>query len=194
MYDTPTAYLIAQTRQFAHIDDDALNALISLFTPQQFAKETHLERPGADKSSLFFMASGLVRYYYLGDDGKEWNKAFVSEGMISTSFTADFLNKPSPYGIQALEESTILIANYSAFEALYDTYPMIERLGRKIIESILIFKMNRERSLLKDSAKVRYAEFVHDNPGLMSRVPQYHIASYLGITEASLSRLLRNHS
>lgn len=67
---------------------------------------------------------------------------------------------------------------------------MVERLGRKIIESILVSKINREHSFLQQSAKMRYIDFQEQHPFLNKRIPQYHIASYLGITEASLSRLI----
>jgi len=108
---------------------------------------------------------------------------------MSTSFTTDFLGRASPFGIQAMEDTTLLMASYADFEALYDRHPMIERLGRKLIESILISKMNRERSFLINDARHRYEEFVLQCPELVARIPKSHLASYLGITESSLSRL-----
>jgi len=184
-------FFIEHIKTVVHLNENELSQLSKIFNAKTIPRDHHLEKPGADKSTIFLVVSGLIRYYYLADDGKEWNKAFISSGMMSTSFSADFLKRTSPYGIQALEESTILIADYSEFESLFDQYHMIERLGRKIIESILIFKMNRERSFLKYSAKSRYEDFIEECPSLLTRIPQYQIASYLGITEASLSRLLR---
>lgn len=180
------------TNTIVRLRDNELSELFTTFNAKEISSGHHLEKPGADKNSIFLVVSGLVRYYYLAEDGKEWNKAFISSGIMSTSFSQDFLNRPSPYGIQALENTTILIADYSSFESLYDKYHMIERLGRKIIENILIFKMNRERSFLTVSAKSRYEDFIEEYPSLLTRIPQYQIASYLGITEASLSRILRD--
>lgn len=179
------------TNTIVRLKDNELSELLKIFNAKDISSGLYLEKPGADKSTIFLVVSGLVRYYYLAEDGKEWNKAFVSSGMMSTSFSKDFLKLSSPYGIQALEDTTILIADYSSFESLYDKYHMIERFGRQIIENILIFKMNRERSFLKDNAKSRYDDFIEEYPSLLTRIPQYHIASYLGITEASLSRILR---
>lgn len=174
------------------LDEVAFDRMLSIFAPLDLAPGQHLESPGVERSHIFLVLDGLLRYYYLGDDGKEWNKAFVPAGAISTSFSSDFLLRPSPYGIQALEKTSVMMAEYSHFETLYDENPRIERLGRKVVESILLSKMNRERGFLTDSAKQRYDDFARNNPSLLARIPQYHIASYLGVTEASLSRILRS--
>lgn len=177
--------------QYSSIEAEDLSRLLKLFEIREYKNKIHVVDPSEEKSSVFFVLSGLIRYYYLSDDGKEWNKAFVSENMMSTSFSKDFLGLVSPYGIQAIEKTVILIADFSEFEALYDQHPTIERLGRKIIESILIGKIKRERSFLQNNAKIRYMDFLEQYPGLFQRIPQYHLASYLGITEVSLSRLVK---
>ncbi|MFK5913974.1 MAG: Crp/Fnr family transcriptional regulator [Woeseiaceae bacterium] len=176
-------------KQDSNIEDEEFTRLLKLFEIRTYKNKEHIIDPTEEKSSVFFILSGLIRYYYLAEDGKEWNKAFISEDMMCTSFSKDFLGLVSPYGIQAIEKTTILIANFSQFELLYDKSPRIERLGRKLIERILISKMKRERSFLQDSAKMRYVDFAKENSRLFQRIPQYHLASYLGITEASLSRI-----
>ena len=194
MNESQKQFLIDYTKTIAFLTTHESDELIKIFSAKNIATGYHLGEPGADNSTIFLVVSGLIRYYYLAEDGKEWNKAFVSSGIMSTSFSKDFLKRNSPYGIQALEDTTILIADYSDFESLFEKYHMIERLGRRILESILIFKMNRERSFIQDSAKDRYDDFVTEYPSLLERIPQYQMASYLGITEASLSRILRNKS
>lgn len=193
MNDSQEKLFVDYVKKFVGLEPNELSDLKSIFRVKEIVSEHHMEEPSEEKSTLFFVVSGLVRLYYLSEGGKEWNKAFISSGMMSTSFSRDLLKEKSPYGIQALEDTTILIAEYSAFEVLFEKYHMIERLGRKIVENILIFKMNRERSFLNDSAKKRYEEFVREYDTLLTRIPQYHIASYLGITEASLSRIVRNN-
>ncbi|OUS30162.1 hypothetical protein A9Q99_06700 [Gammaproteobacteria bacterium 45_16_T64] len=173
----------------ASLTDQNIAAFLGLFRQLRFVPKQHIVTPSVERSTLFFMCTGCARYYYLAENGKEWNKAFVSEGMMSTSFAADFLGSPSPYGIQALEDTVLLMASYEEFEALYDDHPMIERLGRKLVELVLISKMKRERSFLQDSALMRYHDFVAQNPGILGRISKFHLASYLGITESSLSRL-----
>lgn len=194
MNESQQQLFLDYTKKIVSLKKQEFDDLVKLFNAKHINENNYLEKPDADRSTIFFVVSGLARYFYLAEDGKEWNKAFVSTGMMSTSFSKDFLGRSSPYGIQALEDTTILVANYSDFELLYDKYQMIERLGRKILENILIFKMNRERSFLQDRAEARYDDFIREYPSLLKRIPQYHIASYLGITEASLSRILRNKS
>jgi len=176
-------------KQDSNIEQEEFTTLLKLFELRAYKNKDHIIDPTEENSSVFFILSGLIRYYYLAEDGKEWNKAFIAEDMMCTSFSKDFLGLLSPYGIQAIEKTTILIANFSKFELLYERSPRIERLGRKLIERILISKMKRERSFLQNSAKKRYIDFATDNPRLFQRIPQYHLASYLGITEVSLSRI-----
>jgi len=175
--------------QYASLAEEDWIKLSEIFQISKYSKATHIVHPSEESSRLFFVCTGLIRYYYLADGGKEWNKAFISEDMLSASFSKDFLGQLSPYGIEALEDSVLLTTRFSDFEALYETCPMIERLGRKFIELVLISKMKRERSFLQSDAKTRYLDFVEQYPTLSQRIPQYHLASYLGVSEVSLSRI-----
>lgn len=176
--------------RYVELDASEWNAFISLFKEQRYKKGENIISPTFDASKIFFICNGLIRYFYLAEDGKEWNKAFFCEHSLSSSFTSDFLGDRSPYGVQTIEETSILIANYSEFENLFDSYHTIERIGRKFIEDVLKSKMKRERSFLKNNATERYQDFLLNYSSLLQRIPQYHIASYLGVEETSLSRIL----
>ncbi len=172
------------------LDSNDLQALLSILSVRQYADKAHIVAPTEVNNTTFFMLSGLIRYYYVTSDGKEWNRAFLSGGMMSTSFSDD-AGRIDLYGIQALENTQVLFARFSDFQALFDDHPMIERFHRKLVERILILKMNRERSFLQSSAQARYQDFAEQFPDVFQRVTQYHLASYLGVTEASLSRLIK---
>lgn len=175
-------------KQYTKLDSKEFATLSNIFKLKKYKNNDHIINPTKENDRIFFIISGLLRYYYLTEDGKEWNRAFLSEGMISTSFSKDF-GWINPYGIQAIEDSMILVADFSDFQLLFDDNPMIERLQRRLIESILIKKIDRERSFLQSSANMRYKDFVKQFPQVFQRITQYQLASYLGITEASLSRL-----
>ena len=96
---------------------------------------------------------------------------------------------PAPYSVQALEPTVALSAAWADLEALYDRHPALERLGRRIAERIAVKKELRERALLELTATERYQAFVRDEPALFARLPLYHVASYVGVTEVSLSRI-----
>jgi len=168
--------------QHASMNEKEFSSLLNLFRVHKFDAGDHIIYPENEKSIVFYIFSGLIRYYYLAEDGKEWNRGFIPEDSMCTTIPKEYLRRFSPYGIQAMENSVLLVADFYEFELLYDQIPMVERLGRKMIEAILISKMNREHSFLQQSAKMRYIDFQE----------QYHIASYLGVTEASLSRIIND--
>ena len=176
--------------QYTKLDQNDLCALLDIFVLRKYRCGEDIVAPTDYNNSTFFVFSGLVRYYYLTGDGKEWNRAFLSENMMSTSFSDD-ADRIEPYGIQALEDTAVLFSTFFSFQELFDDHPMIERLHRKLIENVLILKMNRERSFLQSNAKMRYLDFIKQYPNVFQRITQYHLASYLGITEASLSRIVR---
>ncbi len=191
MHNSSSKHFLSFVNKYSSLSENDSSKLLKIFTQRSFKSKEDVMNPAAEQSRLFFICTGLVRYYCL-NEGNEWNKAFIPQNRMYTAFTTDFLGSASPFGLQAIEDTRLLIADYADFEALYDSHPMIERLGRKLIELVLISKMNRERSFLINSAATRYKEFVVQNPELMSRIPQYHLASYLGVTESTLSRLLIN--
>lgn len=178
-----------QIEKFAQLTETAWNDLVRLFRLLTLSKGSHIVLPGDATSGLYFVCSGLLRYYHIADDGKEWNKAFIAENTLTASFSEDFLGYPSPYGIQVLENTILLSARYVDFEALYEPHVSIERLGRRFVEQVLAIKLSRERSFLQHNAKSRYRDFLCQYPGLSERIPQYHLASYLGVSEVTLSRL-----
>ncbi len=181
--------LRAQIEQFAPLAEAAWNDFVCLFQLRTLNKGSHIVLPGDPTSGLYFVCAGLLRYYYIADDGKEWNKAFITENTLTASFSEDFSGSPSPYGIQTLENTILLSARYTDFEALYEPHISVERLERRFVEQVLAGKLSRERSFLQYNAKSRYQDFLRQHPSLPERIPQYHLASYLGVSEVTLSRL-----
>ena len=168
--------------------------LAAIFEPLRTQRGQHLVLPDEPHQRIYFVGQGLIRIYYAGPEGKEFNKSFIAEGMFGGSLSSCLLGRPLGYGIQALEPCHLLVAQYEAFAALFDQDPAFERLGRRFAEWLLIKKELREQSFLKESALARYDAFRDQYPDLEQRLAQYHIASYLGIAEASLSRLRRRIS
>ena len=99
--------------------------------------------------------------------------------------------KQNKINLQALEPSVCLVVSYDQLILLFDDHPGLERFSRKIIEFEWIKKEEREIQLVLNNAEERYEQFLIDHPTLESRIPQYHIASYLGITPVALSRIKR---
>lgn len=173
------------------LEEREWEALTAIFNIRTVSAQEYLFLPGSTKHELLFVCEGLLRFFYVADDGTESNKAFIAENAFAGSLAASTLNLPVIYGVQALEPATMLVARYQDFEALFEVHPVFDRLGRKMAELLLARKELRTRSFLQQQAKDRYLDFMAQYPDLLQRVPQYHIASYLGITEVTLSRLRR---
>lgn len=156
-----------------------------------FEKNDYLVRAGEVVSNFYFISEGLVRFFYSTEDGKEFNKFFAMENRFAGSFHSLVLNEPCGYFIQALEKTHTLVLPNTLLYELYERHPCWERMGRKNAEWLVIIKEEREKELLLDSLETRYRRFLQEYPGLVDRVPQYHIASYLGVTDVALSRIRR---
>ncbi|MBY0215155.1 Crp/Fnr family transcriptional regulator [Paenibacillus illinoisensis] len=140
----------------------------------------------------YFCTNGLFRLYYTLPDGREYNVAFTLENDFATSYGAMISGSTSMYTIQAMEDSTVIEIPYTALQVLMDRSHNWERFVRTAVERLYIRKEERERELLYLTALERYQAFLVKYPGLEKRIPQYHIASYLGISPVSLSRILHS--
>jgi len=177
--------------QWADFEDREWSMLERIFQVRTVEKGESLLRPGEAAKGILFVCSGLLRYYYRETDGREVNKAFLREDSFSSPLNACALASEIGCGVQALEPTVILIADSAAFNSLYEAHPIFDRLGRKLGEWWMARKELRTRSFQSQDARARYLDFIRLHGDLVQRLPQYHIASYLGITEVSLSRIRR---
>lgn len=136
-----------------------------------------------------FVQSGVIRGFYRDKQGTEYNKHFFVAPSIASGYTSLITGKPNQISQQALTDCLLLQANYQTFTALYDTYPDLERVGRRFAERYFVEKERKEIEIVLLDAENRYRLFLENYPGLEQHIPQYHIASYLGITPTQLSRI-----
>ncbi|MGW8956263.1 Crp/Fnr family transcriptional regulator [Paenibacillus sp. NPDC055715] len=153
---------------------------------------TYLIETGGPVNYAYFCSEGLFRLFYTLADGREYNVGFSPADDYVTSYGAMVQGQPSTFTIEAMEDSVVIEIPYDVLKELMDTSHMWERFVRKSVERLYIRKEERERELLYLSAKERYHAFLLKYPGLDKRIAQYHIASYIGVSPVSLSRLLRS--
>nr|WP_246032185.1 Crp/Fnr family transcriptional regulator [Leptospira fluminis] len=146
-------------------------------------------KQGKVPTEFAFVFSGQLREYYLTDQGDEYIKSFCFPGEFTGSYFDLLSEHPSTCNIRALSDCLLGVANFADFTALYEEHPAWERLGRKTAEFLFIKKAKREYELLALSAEQRYESLKKAYPKIEESIPQYHIASYLGITPVSLSRI-----
>jgi CRP-like cAMP-binding protein len=151
-------------------------------------------------TKLAFINRGLARAYMIGEDGKDytWSIFFNDENSHMTNlFVVDydsFINQTeSSLGIEAIEDCELFIIDYRNIQFLYDKLKRGEGFGRLMSEEAYSYlhKMLIDRQL--KTAKERFDEFMQKTPYLLDKVPQYHIATFLGITPQHLSRLKNSH-
>lgn len=173
------------------LPDTAWTDLAALFSARAVEATERLVTSGECTGRFFFVTEGLLRLYYLDREGREHNKAFTETGGFAGAMSAYAANLPSPFNVQALQPSRVLVAHWHDLEVAYDHHPSLERLGRRFAEWLLARKLERERAFLELDATGRYQAFVRAHPLLEDQLANYHIASYLGVTDVSLSRIRR---
>lgn len=157
----------------------------------RFEKGEQLVSYGAEPQVLWLLLRGIVRFFYVSEKGRECNKAFARDGDLIAPLVAIATGQPCHFSIEALESVDALAIPVSILPELYDRHRCWDRIGRVLTEQALVRKEVREREFLLDDPMVRYRCFLERYPGIERQIAQKQIAAYIGISEVSLSRLLR---
>lgn len=160
----------------------------------QFKKlksQEYLLREGDSVNCFYYLVKGLVRIYYVDQEGNEFVKVFQREGEVVGPYVQMIQGLPSSSFIECLEDVEFYLIPYKNLLEAYNRNPLWLKIGLKLLEKYFIQKEERVLELLKLDAGQRYQKFLSDYPDLVNRIPKYHLASYLGIKPESLSRLLR---
>ncbi|MBI5354186.1 MAG: Crp/Fnr family transcriptional regulator [Chloroflexi bacterium] len=189
MYTQEQKSLIAFLRSITDIPNAEVEKVLGVFRVSKLQKNRFLVSAGEVPTTLAFVISGILRLYYISDSGFEFTKSFCVEGDMVAAYTALLNNEPSNLFIQALEDSELLIANYEEYQSVTAKSSYWQKVNQNIAERLFMKKEKRESSLLLDDAQIRYIKFRNEYPGLESRIKQRLIASYLGITPVTLSRI-----
>ncbi len=151
-------------------------------------KNKDLQPIGHTCKTIYFIVKGSARIYYYKDD-IDVTECFTFENHIIARVESLFSGRPSRKAIQIMEDTELIAISAIPLFKLYDTFPDIERLFRKIFESAYVETVNRVESLQFHTAEERYLALLNETPDVLQRVPLKYIASYLGITQVSLSRI-----
>lgn len=170
------------------ISAEARKEISSISTLIKVKKNQDLQAIGKTCKTIYFLNKGLARIYYF-KDGTDITDSFVSEGKIVARVESLFTNEPSTKGIQALEDCEFVSIDAGKLFELYDRFHEIERLFRKVFELYHIETVKRIESIQFHSAEERYLNMINEFPEIIKRAPLKYIASFLGITQVSLSRI-----
>lgn len=178
--------------KFNPLSNPAQDAVSSICSTLRLKKNEILQPIGHTCKTIYFINKGLARIYYL-KDGIDVTESFATENNLIARVESLFTGKPSSKGIQVLENSEITAINAPKLFDLYDRYHDIERAFRKIFESGYVETINRLEGIQFHTADERYRSLLKESPDILKRVPLKYIASYLGITQVSLSRIRASH-
>jgi len=178
--------------RMCNIDDNDWQQLVANSSLKIFKKHESLLNSNEKSGHLWFIFQGLVRNFYTTKEGKEYNKSFISAPSLCGSMTEIVTGKPSRFSIDALEDSTAIAISMDWFKEMRNTNQAFKTLALVLAEQLALKKEQREAELLLDDATTRYQNFLNQHPHLTGRIPAYHVASYLGITEVALSRIKRS--
>lgn len=175
-------------KQFTDFNDSELKIIMPYFEFKKFKKKSILLDICKVSDEVFFLIKGCIRLY-CEKDGKELSTYFFTENMFAGSYDSFLSRKPSKVAIETLEECEVLVLTHKGQEKLYKIFPRMNEFIRKAIEQRFILLHDLFISYLLNSPEERYLMLLKDRPDLLQRIPQHQIASYLGITRVSLSRI-----
>lgn len=185
MFEVLKNHLLSKT----YIPDEEFNRIADAAEVKQFSKKDILFHAGKQCANLFFVNKGALRSFSTDENGIEHTLQFAFESYWISDLYSYVTGKPAVYTIEAIEESEVLEFSKNKFEVMLDDIPQLERHWRLLLQNAYIAAQDRLNSTLSETADKRYEELIERFPNIIQRVPQIYIASYLGITPESLSRI-----
>lgn len=170
------------------MEDSVSEFMQSAFKKEEHKKKTILFRSGDSNTKHYFVAKGLIRLYVIDPNGKEFNVLFAKENQMlgdlaTPARTQFFLETIEKSVLYTMDNRYLAEFNHSLTKALRTT-------GAELLKSSYIFLQKRLVSILTKTAEENYMELQKNFPGLVQRLPQYHIASYLGVSPEFLSKII----
>ena len=163
--------------------------LTSRLLSRKYIKGQYILQQGDISQTECFIISGCTKMFYLDDKGQEHIIMFSVEDWWTSDLGSFISQTPSDFNVQCLENTEIIQFSYDNIEELFSEIPKLERFFRKIIEKAFVASQKRIIRNFSLTAKERYLIFKENYPKIEQRIPQYMIASYLGITKEFLSKI-----
>jgi len=176
-------------RNNIQISTDSLSKILSNFKPYIAKKNSLLLSGGETCNKLYFVNKGCIRTYYITEKGQEKTRYITFEGSIITSLSSFISQKPSFEFVETLEDSDLLYISRTKFFQLVHDLREWEKFYSRLLEFAYIYQNKKIEELVTLSAPERYAVLMQENPEFIQRLPNKILASYLDITQETLSRL-----
>jgi CRP-like cAMP-binding protein len=169
-------------------DAEEWEAFVSIVRFKKLMKKDLLLEDGQVCNFIAFLNSGVMREYAF-QNGKETTVDFITENQFASDYQSFIMQEPSKQYLEALTDVDLLILKKDAINGLFDKYKVWERFGRLIIERVFCINEGKRKKIISTGHEEQYREFAASYPQIIQQVPQYYIASYLGLTPEHLSRI-----
>jgi CRP-like cAMP-binding protein len=176
-------------RKIIDISNEEFSICKSLFTPHNIKRKHYLLQQGQICKNLAFVEKGILKSYLVNHNGNENILQFAFEGWWMADLASFLTGEPCDLDIDAIEDTELLLITKSSWDDLILRVPKFERYFRILVENSLVATQKRLLHSISQPAEKRYLNFLATYPGCLEKVPQYMVASYLGITRETLSRL-----
>lgn len=176
--------------QYVSFEPTELDEIVQRFKKHIVKKNEYLLREGYTCKDIVFVQTGCLRLYYIlnGVEVSVWFAFKESSAIEIDSFISE---KPSNYFIQAIEDSEVFFVPKKDLVKLYTTHPKMQEMMRKFWEDVILNLLERFTALQRDSAEQRYSDLLA-KPNYLQKIPQKYLASFIGVTPSSLSRIRKN--
>ena len=178
--------------RFGHLNKQQIDLIKSKATETELHKDNHYWEAGKTVKQIGFLTDGVLRVYYYNNQGEEITRYFIDENhLILSGNTVDELYTPSEY-LSAVTDCKLVVFSKPDWKEIAETIIGWDHILQKIVSKYHSEKMARRSELVSQDGTERYLDFIQKFPTLVNRVPLSYIASYLGITPSSLSRIRKN--
>lgn len=170
-----------------------IERIFSMAVKKKIKRKQFLVHEGDTTRHKAFVISGLLRTYRINDNGDEHIIRFSPENWWSTDLQSYNNETPSKYNVDALEDSEVLLWSKDNFEELSKKLPGLKAFSERLIYKSFDASQNRIYSNISNTAEQKYNEFLNSSPNIINRVPLHMVASFLGVTRETLSRIKNQH-
>nr|WP_319398189.1 Crp/Fnr family transcriptional regulator [uncultured Carboxylicivirga sp.] len=188
----PDHKLLYYLSKWTNITEQDEDVILSAFETVSIKKKKDILVAGDTCDYLYFITKGCLRSYHVDEKGVEHIFQIRMDNNWISDLESFFSKKPSYYYIEALEDTQMLRISRDRLNSLYTEVPSLERYFRILFQKAYVNSLKRLNATMWNPATERYAEMMKEHPEMFQRVPLVYIASYLGITPESLSRIRRN--
>jgi len=171
------------------ISKDDVRKFVASAVERSYKKGDYFLRPGQGNKELGFVLSGVFRYYLIDDSGEEDITMFIAENEMFTELNSFHEETPAEGFVQAETDATILVIEREKYKRLTTEIKNLEFVLKRISQERLTEELLFSREIVNKEAAEAYLLFREEHPSICNRIPDKHLASYLGITKYSLSRI-----